>query len=214
MDAEYQNLDQCPIADLTSVDEQVPIIDIAGLLIDSSSEAAVAIADDIALACQSWGFFQVINHGISDQLIENVWRQTQALFALPIEEKLAVERTKENPWGYYNNELTKNQRDKKEVYDLTREGIDPIYGKTNRWPAKQDTFRATMLEYFDACTELSLKLLEAFCIGLNLPARHMHGDFETNHTGFLRLNYYPVDDPLAGTRVPHRRRRTHGIDAG
>jgi isopenicillin N synthase-like dioxygenase len=218
MDAEYQNLDQCPIADLASNNEQVPIIDVADLLIDSSSEAAVAIADEIALACQSWGFFQVINHGISDKLIENVWRQTRALFALPLENKFAIERTKENPWGYYNNELTKNQRDKKEVYDFTREGVDPIYGKTNRWPAKQDTFKATMLEYFDACTELSLKLLEAFCIGLNLSARYMHDDFEANHTGFLRLNYYPVDDPLAGTRIEHQPTADLGVhhhtDAG
>jgi isopenicillin N synthase-like dioxygenase len=26
----------------------------------------------------------------------------------------------------------------------------------------------------------------------------MHADFEGNHTGFLRLNYYPVDDPIEG----------------
>ena len=70
MNAEYQNRDQCPTADLDSIDEQVPVVDIAGLRLDSTSETAGAIADEIALACQSWGFFQVINHGISDQFID------------------------------------------------------------------------------------------------------------------------------------------------
>jgi isopenicillin N synthase-like dioxygenase len=61
-----------------------------------------------------------------------------------------------------------------------------------------------MQVYFDACTELSLTLLEAFCIGLHLPANHMRDDFATNHTGFMRLNYYPVEDPMAGLYMEHQ----------
>ena len=204
MNTAHQNLDKQPVAEQGSIDEQVPIIDIAHLLHDSSSAAARVAIDEIARACQIWGFFQVINHGISADLIENVWHQTRAMFALSDEEKRSVLRSKDNPWGFYPNELTKNQRDKKEVFDFTREGIDPIYGKSNRWLANQDTFKATMLNYFDACTDLSLALLEAFCIGLNLPADYMRDDFATNHTGFLRLNYFPIKDPMAGSSVEHQ----------
>jgi isopenicillin N synthase-like dioxygenase len=160
----------------------------------------------------------VINHGIPTDLIDDVWHQTRAMFALPDEEKLSILRSKDNPWGYYPNELTKNQRDKKEVFDFTREGVDPIYGKSNRWLANQDDFKATMLIYFDACTELSLALLEAFCIGLKLPADYMHDNFATNHTGFLRLNYYPIEDPMANSGIEHQPAADLGIhhhtDAG
>ena len=204
MNTANQDLDKQPVAEQGSIDEQVPIIDIAHLLHDSSSAAARVAIDEIALACQIWGFFQVISHGISADLIENVWRQTRAMFALSDEEKRSILRSKDNPWGFYANELTKNQRDKKEVFDFTREGIDPIYGRSNRWLANQDTFKATMLNYFDACTDLSLVLLEAFCIGLNLPADYMRDDFATNHTGFLRLNYFPIKDPMAGSSVEHQ----------
>ena len=65
------------------------------------------------------GFFQVINHGVHDDVFEQVREQTRAFFALPAEQKEKVLRTGDNPWGYYNNELTKNQRDKKEVFDYT-----------------------------------------------------------------------------------------------
>ena len=110
-------------------------------------------------------------------------------------------RTRENPWGYYNNELTKNQRDKKEVFDYTTDGIDPIYGSENRWPDIDDRFRQTMCAYRDSVTDLSLALLRAFCVGLDLPAGFMQADFERGHTGFIRLNYYPVEDPLAASNV-------------
>ena len=197
MSAQIEDLDKHPIAGKPSVGEQVPIIDIAALVQNSSGDEAKTCIHQIADACQTWGFFQVVNHGISDQMIANVWQQTRAIFALPLEQKITVLRTRKNPWGFYNNELTKNQRDKKEVFDFTREGVDPIYQQRNCWPQGQDTFKTTMMDYFEACTQLSLTLLEGFCVGLNLSPGHMHSNFETNHTGFLRLNYYPVKDPMS-----------------
>jgi isopenicillin N synthase-like dioxygenase len=218
MYSQTTDLDSHPLAGNSADIEQVPIIDIAELLVDSNSDAARDAIEKIATACSSWGFFQVINHGISTAQIEDVWKQTHALFALPVEEKLKIVRNKENPWGFYNNELTKNQRDKKEVFDFTRAGVDPIYGQSNRWPANQDAFKATMEDYFDACTNLSLKLLEGFCIGLDLPAEFMHRDFAANHTGFIRLNYYPIKDPLANLAIEHQAIADFGIhhhtDAG
>ncbi|MFA9418787.1 MAG: isopenicillin N synthase family dioxygenase [Gammaproteobacteria bacterium] len=204
MHTDQQNIDKHPVAKQDSIIGQVPIIDIGDLVSDSSSLAAKESIEQIAAACRDWGFFQVINHSTPPELIETVLQQTHRMFALPLKEKLSVVRTKDNPWGFYNNELTKNQRDKKEVFDFTHEGIDPIYGKSNRWLVDQIKFKATMLEYFDACTVLSLTLLEAFCIGLDLPAKYMHDDFASNHTGFMRLNYYPVKDPLTDSSTDHQ----------
>ncbi len=191
------DLDRCPIADSREFGDSVPIIDIAGVTQNASGEAAQQAVNDIAKACREWGLFQVINHGIPDELIDTVWQQTRAFFTGPAAAKEEILRTREKPWGYYNNELTKNQRDKKEVFDYTTDGTDPIYGAENRWPDVGTEFRDTMRAYLDACTRLSLTLLEAFCVGLNLPADFMRDDFADVHTGFVRLNYYPVADPLA-----------------
>lgn len=213
-----QDLDRDPVARQSTVLDQVPIIDISELLRDSSAAAARPAVDSIAEACSSWGFFQVTHHGIDSDLIAEVWRQTCAFFMLPIETKLAVLRSRDNPWGFYHNELTKNQRDKKQVFDFTREGPDPIYGKSNRWPSEPQEFKPVLQAYLDACTTLSLQLLEAFCIGLDLPAKHMHADFANNHTGFLRLNYYPVHDPIEGAADEHQQEADLGVhhhtDAG
>ena len=108
--SDAQNIDLHPVADASRVVEQVPVIDIGELIRDAESAAASTAIEQMAEACRSWGFFQVVNHGIPTAQIAEVWRQTHDFFALPVEAKLEILRSKENPWGFYNNELTKNQR--------------------------------------------------------------------------------------------------------
>lgn len=195
------DLDQYPIAESGDLVEQVPVIDVGAIVDNAESPAAQDAVQRIAAAATEWGFFQVVNHGIAATLIDDTWRETVRFFAQPAAVKDTVMRSRDNPWGYYNNELTKNQRDKKEVFDYTTDGVDPIYESENRWPDIDDGFRRTMCAYRDAVTDLSLALLRAFCVGLGLPAAFMQADFERGHTGFIRLNYYPVEDPLAASNV-------------
>ena len=192
-----QDLDAHPVATATDLGSCVPVIDVGGLQAGTTSDAI----EEVAQACREWGFFQIVNHGISEELIDELWRQTQLFFSEPDRSKESILRSRENPWGYYNNERTKNQRDKKEVFDYTTEGVDPIYQSENRWPETNDGFRTVMLAYLHACTDLSLRLLEAFCIGLDLPADYLEDYFVPQHTGFIRLNYFPVEDPMANAAV-------------
>ena len=98
------------------VDIQVPIIDLAGCHDAPSPE----IVETIAQAAEEFGFFQIVNHGITDAQIAEVWKATRAFFALPLETKREILRTKENSRGYYDRELTKNARDLKEVLDIAQ----------------------------------------------------------------------------------------------
>lgn len=193
--SDTQDLDKHPVADAGNLGSLVPTIDIGDLDVDRASGAIEAIAR----ACSDWGFFQVVNHGIDQEMIDNVWRNARLFFGQSIDDKQSILRSRENPWGYYNIELTKNKRDKKEVFDFTTEGADPIYDAENRWPGFIEGFRATMLDYLEACTSLSHRLLQAFCLGLDLPADYLKENFAPEHTGFIRLNYFPVSDPAAGT---------------
>ena len=197
------DLDCYPIAESGDLFDQLPVIDVSTVVSDAEAPEAKEAVHAIAQACREWGFFQVINHGVSQSLIDAVWQKTRHFFDQPTPVKEAVMRTRENPWGYYNNELTKNQRDKKEVFDYTTGGRDSIYASENRWPSADPRFRLTMCTYRDAVTGLGLALLRGFCVGLDLPAEFMQADFGDDHTGFVRLNYYPVHDPLADTSMVH-----------
>ncbi len=211
----HVDLDHAPEAPAAA--SGVPVIDVAALADGIDRQ----VANEIASACETWGFFQVVNHGIELTLCNDVWTSIRWFFAQSADAKEALLRTRDNPWGYYHNELTKNQRDRKEVFDLTDDGVDPIFAASNRWPTGGDgqRFRRTLSEYRDACRLLSLRLLDAMTAGLGVDPMEIRRCFDPGHTGFLRLNYYPVADPLDGrTDIPHLPGADQGVhhhtDAG
>ena len=184
----------------------IPVIDITPLRSERGLSGSRRTVESIGAACRDWGFFQVVSHGVPPALIGRVWDDTRGFFALPRAVKLAISRTKDNPRGYYDRELTKNRRDLKEVFDFggaphpdlsdehpkNRAAVDG----SSQWPETLPTFRQSMLEYLAACEQVGLKLLEALCLGLGVPGDTLSPHFTRGHTSFGRLNYYPLDDPL------------------
>lgn len=188
--------------------KRVPAIDIKHLGSRSPQHDETITA--IGAACREYGFFHITGHGIPSDLIERVWCETRRFFALPLDAKQAVSRSKENARGWYNRELTKNTRDMKEVFDFghtphpqlpdddpanwTQDGF-------NRWPARLGPdFRLTMQEHFRACERVAFTLLEAIAESLGVPPESLTRDFVGRHTSFVRLNYYPRHDPLSPER--------------
>jgi isopenicillin N synthase-like dioxygenase len=160
----------------------IPTIDVGHL-----PESGVLRAIDEA--CREWGFFQVTNHGIHEDVIASLQREMRSFFALPIEVKGRVGRTAEIPWGFYDRELTKNTRDWKQVFDY---GPDDERGMSERWPTESPGLRPALRAFADACEELAFRLLAAISVNLGMPAGFLAGGFRPTHTSFLRLNYYPL----------------------
>ncbi|HSN70891.1 MAG TPA: 2OG-Fe(II) oxygenase family protein [Steroidobacteraceae bacterium] len=159
----------------------LPVIDIASL---DRLETRRAIDD----ACRDWGFFQIVNHGLESALIDGLRREMRAFFAQPRAAKQRIVRTAENPWGYFDRELTRNTRDWKQIYDF-----GPADGEVIRpqWPLELPQFRSVVEAYYAACTTLSLRLLHVLSANLGMPPDHLDVCFQPVHTSFLRLNYYP-----------------------
>lgn len=181
----------------------VPIIDLNGC---SPATPPGDVVSQVASAAEHFGFFQVVNHGLSDQLIESVWDSTREFFAQPQADKRKLNRSKENARGYYDRELTKNARDLKEVLDLAQlrhpdlpdshpSNVHEVDGM-NQWP-ELDGFRSTIVAYLEACNDVALWLLAAFCQGLGEHAQTLREAFGPGHTSFLRMNHYPLDDLLS-----------------
>ena len=162
--------------------ESVPVIDI-GELTDPLTLAAL---DE---ACREWGFFQVANHGIPDQAIASIFDQADRFFAQPLETKRLILRSKENSWGFYDRELTKNVRDLKQVYDYGPADGDAI---RPQWPVAMPGFRAAIEACYAHCASLAHRLLAAISTNLGMPPGYLSDGFGADHTSFLRLNYYPV----------------------
>jgi isopenicillin N synthase-like dioxygenase len=187
------DLDQAPVAPGGSLGG-VPVIDLTG----NHGTIVAAIAE----ACRDWGFFQIVGHGVSPGEIERVIATARAWFAKPREAKRQQLRSRDNPWGYYDRELTKEQRDRKEVFDIGPDagGIvaapgDPFDGLTP-WPDAPELFQPTMRDWFARMTGVSEQLVALIGEGLG-DAAAMSRAFAPAHTSYLRLNFYPLGDPLA-----------------
>lgn len=64
---------------------ELPLIDLSMLKLGrSESEKCKA---QIAKASREWGFFQVVNHGISHEIFENMRREQGEVFKKPFHEK-------------------------------------------------------------------------------------------------------------------------------
>jgi isopenicillin N synthase-like dioxygenase len=165
----------------TMRNQTLPVIDIA----DLASEATRGAID---AACCDWGFFQVTGHGIDERTITALRREMRAFFAQPLEAKRAIVRTAENPWGFYDQELTRRTRDWKQIYDY-----GPADGGALRpqWPRALPGFRAAIQGFYDACDAVAIRLLHAIALNLGMSETALDGFFRPAHTSFLRLNYYP-----------------------
>jgi len=159
----------------------VPVIDIA----DPASEATHR---EIDMACRDWGFFQVEGHGIDERTVAALKREMRAFFAQPLGAKRAIVRTAENPWGYFDQELTRRTRDWKEIYDY---GPPDGTVMVPQWPAALPGFRAAIEAFYAACDAVALRLLHVLARNLGMPETALDSLFRPAHTSFLRLNYYP-----------------------
>ncbi len=188
----------------SQIKTSVPVVDYSALVNGDGKHQALAILDT---ACRKTGFFYLANHGIFQTSIARVWQQADWFFRLPLHEKQSTARSESNSRGYYNQELTKNVRDMKEVFDfghLPFPGLPDAHpgNRTpdgwNQWPviAGHQEFKDILNDYYRACGQIAIELLRALTSNLGAAVNTLTGDFHPDHSSFLRLNYYPVNDPL------------------
>ncbi|MDA1075057.1 MAG: hypothetical protein O3A63_09910 [Proteobacteria bacterium] len=160
----------------------VPVIDIARL--DSQTTLA-----ELDRACREWGFFQIVNHGIDQQVLNALTSSMDRFFSQTTANKRKILRTEKNPWGFYDQELTKNILDWKEIYDYgPADGAD----LKPQWPSGDEGFRHAMIDYYAACETLAFRLLGALSTNLGVDQSVLGDGFRPQHSSFVRLNYYPV----------------------
>lgn len=138
-----QSIEHRPKSNFVEVNE-IPIINL--------SENKEELISKIGKACEEWGFFQVINHGVPSEVSTKVAIEAKKFFEQCIEEKKKVKRDEANAMGYHDAEHTKNVRDWKEVFDYLVENTTQVPSShepldlelrtlTNQWPQYPPDFR-------------------------------------------------------------------------
>jgi isopenicillin N synthase-like dioxygenase len=180
----------------------VPLIDAAGLK-SNNRLGRLRVAGEVRRASLDRGFFYLENHGVPDQLVEAVMRESRTFFASPLADRLAVGRSHSRcgrgfePIGGQDLEGT-GAPDLKEAFDL---GVDlathdprVVAGTENcgpnQWPSGLPSFRPVMEGYFQALLELAVQLMRVLALSLELAEDYFEA-FCHEPVALLRLLHYP-----------------------
>lgn len=83
--------DERPTVAYNQFSNDVPVISLAG--IDEVDGRRDEICRKIVDACEEWGIFQVVDHGVDGKMIGEMNRLAREFFVLPAEEKLRYDMT-------------------------------------------------------------------------------------------------------------------------
>ena len=80
--------------------DDIPVISLAGIDEDYPGGRREEILKKIVSACEEWGIFQVVDHGIRDELFTQMFELSRQFFALPDEYKLRYKMTQGKKGGF------------------------------------------------------------------------------------------------------------------
>ncbi|XWS62105.1 hypothetical protein CRYUN_Cryun07bG0182300 [Craigia yunnanensis] len=170
---------------VVSIDEslQIPVIDMNKLSHDDEQRK-------LHLACKDWGFFQLINHGVGDEVIEKMKIDIQEFFKLPLKEKMAYAQLPNNIEGY-GQAFVVSEDQKLDWGDMLFLLPLPVTLRNMRfWPIIPPSFRETMDSYSMELQKVTIHLMRLMAKNLGTDPETLASFFEDGTQG-IRMNYYP-----------------------
>ncbi|KAL4283671.1 hypothetical protein GQ457_16G006640 [Hibiscus cannabinus] len=165
--------------------------------------------DLVRLACEKWGAFQVINHGVPLSLFHETEFQTRRLFSLPTEQKLLVARLPSKVVGYGSARI---QAFYTEL--MWSEGFgmmgSPVEHARKLWPQDHAKFCEVMEQWQAEMKTLCNKIVGKMLGSLGLTHEDDMNWFQPQNGSdqtqcLFHLNSYPVcpDPDRAMGLAPH-----------
>ncbi|KAI4384879.1 hypothetical protein MLD38_002971 [Melastoma candidum] len=159
-------------------------------LVDLGSGDRSRIVTEIAFACMYFGFFQVINHGVSEGTVEKMLGVARDFFDLPVEEKLKL----------YSDDPSKTMRlstsfnvKKEKVHnwrDYLRLHCYPLDKYVPEWPSTPSSFKEVVSEYCKEVRQLGYRIEELISESLGLDKDKVK-DVLGEQGQHMAVNFYP-----------------------
>lgn len=183
----------------------IPRLDLNTYL-NGSAEERKRFSDDIGRAFNETGFVTITNHGLSKELIDNLYKQVKALFALPEEVKLKYEipgLAGQRGYTSKGKETAKGFKvpDLKEFWQIgqTVTDGDPI---KNEYPdnvtvEELPEFNTVTREIYQKLEGAGKNLLRAIAVYLGLDENYFDDKVHNGNSILRTLHYFPIEDPDA-----------------
>uniref|UniRef100_A0ACD5WC00 Uncharacterized protein n=2 Tax=Avena sativa TaxID=4498 RepID=A0ACD5WC00_AVESA len=174
----------------------IPIVDMSKLR-GPWPERPAAI-HDLGRACQTTGFFQVVNHGICAEVLHGALDAATAFFNLPTEDKSGlVSDDIRQPVRYSTVSEVDDDGEVKIRRHVLKQYSRPLETWIHKWPSEPIHYREKMAtlaaEMWRLVSELAEAVTESLGLGRGYLASRMDRGFE-----MMALNYYPPCQDVAG----------------
>lgn len=166
----------------------VPIIDIVKLISPDSGNTEL---ESLHSACKEWGFFQVINHGLSPSFLEEFKFEVENLFNLPYEEKKGnLWQNPDNHEGFGQLFVVSEQQklDWSDMFYITTLPRD--LRRTDLFENLPPKLREKMEMYSLEMKNLAMLILDYMARALKMDVEEMR-ELLTDGVQSMRMNYYP-----------------------
>ncbi|XP_038722155.1 protein SRG1-like [Tripterygium wilfordii] len=174
-------------SDTTTIPQQIPVID---MNMFKSEEFMNSELEKFHNACKEWGFFQLLNHGVSEELVEKVKKQVQEFFDLPMEEKKKCWQQPGDLEGF-GQAFVVSEEQKLDWADMFYIITLPIQLRNPHLFAKLPLpLRDTLEAYSRDLKNLAMEILSFMAKALKMEPNDMKLLFEEGMQG-MRMNYYP-----------------------
>ncbi|OOQ58508.1 isopenicillin N synthase family dioxygenase [Mucilaginibacter pedocola] len=181
----------------------IPRLDL-NTYVNGSAEERKQFSDAIGSAFNETGFVTITNHGLSKELMDKLYEQVKALFALPEATKQQYEIPElAGQRGYTgkNKETAKGFKvpDLKEFWQIGQ--IDPEETASkedypdNMTVAELPEFNSTTEEVYQKLEAAGKHLLRAIAVYLELPENYFDDKVEHGNSILRTLHYFPIEDP-------------------
>ncbi|KAJ4703750.1 2-oxoglutarate (2OG) and Fe(II)-dependent oxygenase superfamily protein [Melia azedarach] len=165
----------------------IPVIDLQKLLVGDSIDKEL---ERLHSACREWGFFQVINHGVSTTLMEKFKLETENFFQLPYEEKKKLWQEPDNHEGF-GQLFVVSEEQKLDWSDMFYITTLPLNLRRNELFQKLPlSLRETLESYSAEVRKLAMAILAYMAKALKMDGEEMTECF-SDGVQSMRMNYYP-----------------------
>ncbi|CAD6211240.1 unnamed protein product [Miscanthus lutarioriparius] len=172
----------------------IPVIDFRKLLDPESSEEECA---RLGSACHHWGFFQLINHGVPDEVIANLMKDVVGFLKQPLESKKECAQQAGSLEGY-GQAFVVSEDQKLDWADMFYLQVHPSESRDMRfWPTRPASFRDSVDSYSLEAAKLAYRLLELMAKAVGTEPAVLRGVFQGQPQG-MRVNLYPPCRQAAG----------------
>ncbi|KAH7687633.1 (S)-norcoclaurine synthase protein [Dioscorea alata] len=176
-----------PVIIPCEAEDDIPVIDFHKLFDPELSEAE---SSKLHLACQNWGFFQLINHGVPKEVIQKMMFVIEEFFKLPLDEKMLLKQRPGQLEGY-GQWFVFSEEQQLDWADILVYHTWPLHlRKIGLWPTNPSTFRDALDEYSMEVKKLANCLLGFMAKNLGLDPAEMARMLE-NGAQSMRINCYP-----------------------